>query len=76
MGGEQPKRTQRMVAATIAAALIARGNTAPEDIAEALRVYRACLDGLNDPQDEPQSPYPPATPEQEERIRKGLPGIA
>jgi hypothetical protein len=34
---------RRLVAATITAALVAHGKGAPEDIADAVRIYRACL---------------------------------
>lgn len=40
---------KEIVAATIATILFAHGKGAPEDIAEAIRVYRACLCELNEP---------------------------
>ena len=52
---------RRLVAATITAALVAHGKGAPQDIADAVRIYRACLGELAT-----QSPgepgYPPANP--------------
>jgi len=42
------------VAATIAAILVAHGKGSPGDIAEAIRVYRACLDELNKPHPAPE----------------------
>jgi hypothetical protein len=53
MAGKHTKHTKRTVAAIIAAALVAHGKGTPENIAEAIRVYRACLDGLNKPETVP-----------------------
>jgi hypothetical protein len=59
---KQTKNTKRVVAATIAATLVAHGKAGPEDIADAIRVYRACLDELNKP-----PPKVAPDPEQERR---------
>ena len=37
---------KRLVAATITAALVAHGKGASQDIADAVRIYRACLGEL------------------------------
>jgi hypothetical protein len=37
---------RRLVAATITAALVAHGKGAPQDIADAIRIYRDCLSEL------------------------------
>jgi hypothetical protein len=52
---------KRLVAATITAALVAQGRGAPEDIADAIRIYRGCLIELAKlPSGEPG--HPPANP--------------
>jgi hypothetical protein len=48
---------RRLVAATITAALVAHGKGAPQDIADAVRIYRTCLGELAK-----QSPDEPAYP--------------
>jgi hypothetical protein len=59
---------KRLVAATITAALVAHGKGAPQDIADAVRICRACLGELGKLR--PEEPgYPPATPEQDARLR-------
>jgi hypothetical protein len=52
------------VAATIAAILVAHGKGTPEDVREAIRVYRACLRELKPPTSEPH--HTPETPKQDE----------
>ena len=47
----------RLVAATITAALVAHGKGAPQDIADAIRIYRDCLGELVR-----QSPVEPSSP--------------
>jgi len=48
---------RRLVAATITAALVAHGKGAPQDIADAIRIYRDCLSELAK-----QSPGEPSSP--------------
>ena len=37
---------RRLIAATITAALVAHGKGTPQDIADAIRIYRGCLSEL------------------------------